>query len=72
MIYHADKEIATITRSAVNIRTIADVEGTRTPESITFALKEIEKGGYEHFMLKEINEQSATVKDAMRGRIRED
>lgn len=72
VIYLADNEIATITRTGVNIRTIEDVEVTRTVESITFALEEIEKGGYEHFMLKEIHEQSATVKDAMRGRIIED
>ena len=37
--------------------------------NIPFDLQSIEKKGYEHFMLKEINEQSDTIRDAMRGRL---
>ena len=33
------------------------------------SLSQIEKGGYEHFMLKEIFEQPQSVKDSMRGRL---
>lgn len=38
-------------------------------EELTMELEAIEKGGYEHFMLKEIFEQPKSVKDSMRGRI---
>src|SRR5207244_2142195 len=41
----------------------------RELEEITFDLEEIEKGGYEHFMLKEINEQHESIMNTMRGRI---
>ena len=69
VIYLSDGEIATVTRDNVKTRTIDDVEVTKEVEAITIQLEELEKGGYEHFMLKEIHEQAATVRDAMRGRI---
>lgn len=37
--------------------------------TITYDLQQIEKGGYDHFMLKEIHEQPRTIRDAMRGRL---
>ncbi|HKJ67352.1 MAG TPA: glutamine--fructose-6-phosphate transaminase (isomerizing), partial [bacterium] len=37
--------------------------------TITYDLQQIEKSGYEHFMLKEIHEQPRTIRDAMRGRL---
>ncbi|MBS1903193.1 MAG: glutamine--fructose-6-phosphate transaminase (isomerizing) [Bacteroidetes bacterium] len=72
VIYLSDGEIATITDHDVKTRTIEDVEVTKEIEAITIKLEEIEKGGYEHFMLKEIHEQPTTVHDAMRGRILSD
>ncbi|MDP4235461.1 MAG: glutamine--fructose-6-phosphate transaminase (isomerizing) [Bacteroidota bacterium] len=72
VIYLSDNEIATITRDSVKTRTIGDVEVTKDVEAITIKLEEIEKGGYEHFMLKEIHEQPSTVRDAMRGRVIEE
>jgi glucosamine--fructose-6-phosphate aminotransferase (isomerizing) len=72
VIYLSDGEIATISRNGVTTRTIGDVEVNKTVEAITFGIDEIEKGGYEHFMLKEIHEQQDTVRDAMRGRILHD
>jgi glutamine---fructose-6-phosphate transaminase (isomerizing) len=69
VIYLSDGEIATVTRDSVKTRTIDDVEVTKEIEAITIQLEELEKGGYEHFMLKEIHEQAATVRDAMRGRL---
>lgn len=39
---------------------------------VDFSLEEIEKSGYDHFMLKEIMEQSQTLEDTMRGRVLED
>jgi glucosamine--fructose-6-phosphate aminotransferase (isomerizing) len=38
-------------------------------EEITFSLEEIERGGYPHFMLKEINEQPTSLENSMRGRL---
>ena len=38
-------------------------------QEIQYNLEEIEKGGYDHFMLKEINEQAYTVSEAIRGRL---
>ncbi|HET9135032.1 MAG TPA: glutamine--fructose-6-phosphate transaminase (isomerizing) [Candidatus Kapabacteria bacterium] len=69
VIYLSDGEMATITENSVKTRTIGDVEVTKAVEEITIKLEELEKGGYEHFMLKEIHEQSDTVHDAMRGRV---
>jgi glucosamine--fructose-6-phosphate aminotransferase (isomerizing) len=49
--------------------TIDDVETEKVVEEITLELSQIERGGYEHFMLKEINEQPETIRNAMRGRL---
>ncbi len=67
--YMEDGEIATITAAGVEHRTLADTPVDRALEQITFDIKAIEKGGYPHFMLKEISEQGSTVADSMRGRI---
>jgi glucosamine--fructose-6-phosphate aminotransferase (isomerizing) len=67
--YMEDGEIATITSESVEHRTLADVPVNRDLEQITYDIAAIEKGGYPHFMLKEICEQPNTVADSMRGRI---
>ncbi len=79
VIYLADNEMATITRSGIKTRTISadglsggNEEITKPVERIEMELEAIEKGGYEHFMLKEIHEQPRTITDAMRGRILEE
>lgn len=52
---------------------ISRLDGNHVPkkaiETIEWSLEEAEKGGYPHFMLKEIMEQSRTIEDALRGRI---
>ena len=72
VIYLADNEMATISRSGIKTRTISNIEITKPVEMIEMELESIEKGGYEDFMLKEIHEQPRTITDAMRGRIIED
>ncbi|HET6513078.1 MAG TPA: glutamine--fructose-6-phosphate transaminase (isomerizing), partial [Candidatus Kapabacteria bacterium] len=72
IIYLSDGEIATINQDGIKTRTIEDVEVNKKVEEITIELDEIEKGGYEHFMLKEIHEQPNTITDAMRGRLLEE
>jgi glutamine---fructose-6-phosphate transaminase (isomerizing) len=51
---------------------ITDVDGnprTRTPKTITWTAAQAEKGGYPHFMLKEIHEQPQAVSDTLRSRL---
>jgi glucosamine--fructose-6-phosphate aminotransferase (isomerizing) len=67
--YMEDGEIATITADSIELRTLADIAVDRDLEQITYDLNAIEKGGYPHFMLKEICEQATTVADSMRGRL---
>jgi len=72
VIYLSDDEMATVSRSGIRTRTISNIEITKPVEVIEMELEAIEKGGYEHFMLKEIHEQPHTITDAMRGRIVEE
>lgn len=69
VVYLEDNDVATLSRSDVSVRTLHDEPVIRETEQITFDIEEIEKGGYQHFMLKEIHEQPETVMNAMRGRI---
>lgn len=70
-VYLDDGEMATITLGKeVDIRKIKDnLPVTHTVQELQFNLEEIEKGGYEHFMLKEIYEQPKSIRDTMRGRL---
>jgi len=69
VVYLSDGELVTVTRDKFEIKTIEDELIEREAEEITFDLEQIEKGGYEHFMLKEINEQPDSILNTMRGRI---
>ncbi|MDD5087877.1 MAG: glutamine--fructose-6-phosphate aminotransferase, partial [bacterium] len=63
--YMEDGEIAAITRDGIEHRTLADMPVDRRVEQVTYDVHAIEKGGYPHFMLKEICEQPATIADSM-------
>lgn len=67
--YLDDNELAIVNRGKVTIKTIDNLEVNKKVEKIFFDLDKIEKGGYDHFMLKEIMEQPQTIEDAMRGRL---
>jgi glucosamine--fructose-6-phosphate aminotransferase (isomerizing) len=69
VVYLEDGEIATITDNDYTITTIDRVSITPTIEEISWTLDMIEKEGYDHFMLKEINEQPTTIRNAIRGRL---
>lgn len=69
VVYLLDGEMVTVTRDKFEIKTIDDEIIQHELEEITFDLEQIEKGGYEHFMLKEINEQPESIMNTMRGRI---
>ncbi len=70
VVYLNDEEIAVITRSGhLSIKTIHNLHTTPYVQELEMQLEMLEKGGYEHFMLKEIYEQPHSVKDSMRGRL---
>ncbi len=69
VIYLEDGQVACLTADSVTIKTIHDQEIIKQVEEITFDLEQIEKGGYEHFMLKEIHEQPTSILNSMRGRL---
>jgi glucosamine--fructose-6-phosphate aminotransferase (isomerizing) len=67
--YLEDNEIAVITNGELIVKTIANVKKTPFIHQLEISLDAIEKGGYEHFMLKEIFEQPKSIHDSFRGRI---
>jgi glucosamine--fructose-6-phosphate aminotransferase (isomerizing) len=70
VIYLNDGEIGYITRSGYSIKTIENKELTPYIQELEMNLEQLEKGGFDHFMLKEIYEQPRAIYDSMRGRIR--
>lgn len=69
VIYLDDYEIAVIRDGSLQIKTIENVETNPYINQLEMELEAIEKGGYEHFMLKEIFEQPRSIADCMRGRL---
>ena len=69
VIYLNDDEMAIMSRSGYVTKTIDDEEIEGEVHELDFDIEQMEKGGYNHFMLKEIHEQPATFKDAIRGRL---
>ncbi|MBI4429875.1 MAG: glutamine--fructose-6-phosphate transaminase (isomerizing) [Ignavibacteriales bacterium] len=69
VVYLNDGEVAEVTAKGFQTKTIFDISVDKEVEEVTFDLSQIERGGYEHFMMKEINEQPETIRNAMRGRL---
>ncbi len=70
VVYLEDEEVATMTRDGkLSIRTISDAEITPEIKAIELEIASLEKGGYDHFMLKEIYEQPRSIRDSIRGRV---
>ncbi|MBC5994202.1 glutamine--fructose-6-phosphate transaminase (isomerizing) [Pontibacter cellulosilyticus] len=69
VIYVNDYELVVIKDGELEIRTKEDVKQTPYVHRLEMELESIEKGGYEHFMLKEIYEQPRSILDSMRGRL---
>jgi glucosamine--fructose-6-phosphate aminotransferase (isomerizing) len=69
VIYLNDNEIAFLKRDELLIKRLDNVVQTPYIQALELKLEMLEKGGYEHFMLKEIFEQSRSIRDCMRGRI---
>ena len=67
--YLNDGEIAYISGGELSIKTIDNLVMTPYIQELELNLEAIEKGGYEHFMLKEIHEQPRSIADSLRGRM---
>ncbi len=69
VLYVMDKEMVVITPKGVEL---TDLEGhavKREPQRITWSLEDAEKGGFEHFMIKEIHEGPKAIQETLRGRL---
>lgn len=69
VVYLDDDEMAVITPNGYQVKTISNIELTKEVHELEMNIEQIEKGGYPHFMLKEIHEQSQTIADCLRGRL---
>jgi glucosamine--fructose-6-phosphate aminotransferase (isomerizing) len=70
VVYLNDEEVATVTMSGeLVIKTLQNEEMTPTIHKIELEIEQLEKGGYDYFMLKEIFEQPTTIAECMRGRM---
>ncbi|MGH1338240.1 MAG: glutamine--fructose-6-phosphate transaminase (isomerizing) [Aureispira sp.] len=70
VVYIKEEEIVTLDRSgSFHLKTIDNEIKTPFIEQLDIEIEAIEKGGYEHYMLKEIHQQPTTMADAMRGRL---
>ena len=69
VIYLNDEEVAVIKNHVILIKTIQNVVKNPHVETLEMEIEALEKGGYPHFMLKEIMEQPRSIADSIRGRI---
>ena len=69
VVYLNDGEMVVVRRGGYTVKTTDNVQLTKEIHQLEWDLGEIEKGGYEHFMLKEIMEQPTSLEDCMRGRV---
>ena len=69
VIYLDDGDVALLTADSVDITDLNHAPMDRDVAELEFEAGAVEKGGYEHFMLKEIHEQPESVRNALRGRL---
>src|SRR5690606_16616279 len=72
VVYLDDGEIAVLTRDGYELMSLSGGPVEKEVKEVSWDLEAIEKGGHEHFMLKEIFEQPETLRNAMRGRLLEE
>ncbi|HPX08276.1 MAG TPA: glutamine--fructose-6-phosphate transaminase (isomerizing) [Tenuifilaceae bacterium] len=72
VIFLNDNDIAIIRKNELTLKTIANEALIPNIQKIDLDIEEIEKNGFEHFMLKEIFEQPRSIEDTFRGRISAD
>jgi glucosamine--fructose-6-phosphate aminotransferase (isomerizing) len=69
VIYLNDGELGFVNNGQLTVKTIENQVKTPYIHELELKLEQLEKGGYDHFMLKEIYEQPRSIWDSMRGRI---
>lgn len=69
VVYVNDYEIAIVKADELTLKNLGNEKQTPFITQLDMDLAAIEKGGYEHFMLKEIHEQPDTIHDCLRGRL---
>jgi glucosamine--fructose-6-phosphate aminotransferase (isomerizing) len=72
VIYLNDDDVAIIQRGELILKTIRNIKQVPIIQKISLEIGEIEKTGFDHFMLKEIFEQPRSILDTFRGRIKND
>jgi glucosamine--fructose-6-phosphate aminotransferase (isomerizing) len=70
VIYLNDEDIAVIKRDSFTLKNVQDTPVSVKISNIDLEIGELDKGDYEHFMLKEIHEQPKTIEETFRGRLR--
>ena len=70
VVYLNDDEVAKVNiKSGLQIKTVSNKKVTPFVEELSLSIEDIEKGGFDYFMLKEIYEQPKSIKSTLRGRI---
>ncbi|MBP8848990.1 MAG: glutamine--fructose-6-phosphate transaminase (isomerizing) [Breznakibacter sp.] len=69
VIYMNDEEIAIISKAGIELKNIDNSSKSLNIQQVTLDIEQIDKNGFEHFMLKEIYEQPSSITDTFRGRI---
>ncbi len=67
--YLDDGEMAIVREEGIEVKTIDNQPVNKVVEKIAYDIDRIEKGGFDHFMMKEIMEQPQSINDALRGRL---
>ncbi|HCE57373.1 MAG TPA: glutamine--fructose-6-phosphate transaminase (isomerizing) [Prolixibacteraceae bacterium] len=72
VVYLNDEDIAVIKRDSFTLKNVRNTPVSLKISHLNLEIGELEKGGFEHFMLKEIHEQPRTIEETFRGRLRSD
>jgi glucosamine--fructose-6-phosphate aminotransferase (isomerizing) len=72
VVYLNDEDIAIIKKDSFTLKNVQNTPVSLKISNLDLEIGELEKGDYEHFMLKEINEQPKTIEETFRGRLRPD
>ena len=72
VVYLNDEDVAIIKKNDFTLKSVSNAPVTLKVTNIDFEIGELDKGDYEHFMLKEIYEQPKTIEETFRGRLKAD
>jgi len=72
VVYLDDGEMAVLTREGYRVRNLQAARISKEVNQIDWDLTQVERGGYEHFMLKEICEQPESLRNTLRGHLLEE